>query len=187
MQNKDDFYVAPKDETLKEVAVKTGVSYAKLLKINPHYKDGVPSGAKVTLKIELPEITNSNTEKQEASAKEDKNDKTDLQSSLKETVAEKKPQTVEASFDEEKYQQELAKISSEYSQKEKKLAESFKKSKYKTEEELVGQKIQESSIAEQERKNYGREFLSQKESLKNDYDEKTKKLAQTLGIANKKI
>lgn len=186
---KDKFYVAPKDETLKDVAVKTGISYAKLLIYNPHYKNGVPNGAKVVLEIVHPGQKDDASQDQEETKKEENknnDDKNSLKTDDQKEAVEVTPKE-EASYTKEDYQKDLAKINSEYSQKEKKLAESFKKSKGKTEEDFAKQKIHASSIAQQERARQGREFFVQRENLKSEYDEKTLKLAQKLGQLNKKI
>lgn len=186
MQIKNEFYVATQKETLKDIAVKTGADYDELLKFNPNYKNGVPVGAKVVLKIDFPE-EQSETKKEEASKKEDNVDKNNSETTSNKTASEKNTQQSDSSFDKEKYQQDLINLNLQYSQKEKKLAESFKKSRNKSEKDFVEQKITDSSIAKHERAKQGEEFLLKKEKLGSEYNEKIQKLMQSFDKTNKKI
>lgn len=192
---KDSYYVASMDETLKEIAVKTGVGYTRLLKYNPQYSGGVPKGAKVILfldKIDTQESENKETEKKQENIKTEDTKTENKKTEDKNTVSQNKQQSVAkeekpSTVDIEKYEADMRELENSFSASQKKLADSLGKTRNKSEHDFVRQKIDASSIAENERDEQTREFSAKREALKSEYDEKMLKLSKTLeAIKNKK-
>ncbi len=197
---KDKYYVAYKNETLKEIALKTGVGYTRLLTYNPQYSGGVPKGAKVILfldKIDEQESENKETEKKQENKKTEETKTEEVKTDNKVTedknaVSQNKQETVlneekSSEADAEKIEADMRELESSFSASQKKLADSLKKTRNKSEHDFVRQKIDSSSIAENERNRQAREFFAQKKALEDEYNEKTLKLGKALeAIKNKK-
>lgn len=192
---KDNYYVAYEDETLKEIAVKTGVGYTRLLTYNPQYSGGVPKGAKVILfldKIGEQESENKETEKKQENKKTEQTKTENKKTEDKNVVSQNKQQSVlseekSSEADAEKIEADMRELESSFSASQKKLADSLKKTRNKSEHDFVRQKIDSSSIAENERNRQAREFFAQKKALEDEYNEKTLKLGKALeAIKNKK-
>ncbi len=180
---KTDYYVAYNGESLKEIAVKTNVGYTRLLKYNPQYADGVPKGASVILSLEEPETQTGASEKKQEEEKTPQKETSQKENTVQSKQENSKKE--DDSANEEKYKAELEEAKSSFTEKQKKLAESIKKSREKRESNFAAQKIDASSIAQNDREKTAREAFAQRETLNKEFNEKALKLTKALEAIKK--
>lgn len=185
------FYTSPGGETLRDIADKTGMDYDQLVKNNPIHKTGrIKKGTRIILSVA--KVLDEKADQEEAKRQESQQKQQQAEQQKQQKKQEKKQDyTLALRRAEEDFHSNKASADADYQYKRQKLSQTLKKNRIGLESELAAQKIDASSIAENERSALAQTAAQEDAALARGYEEKIQKLKTKLSRAaadaNRKI
>lgn len=181
------FYTSPGGETLRDIADKTGMDYDQLVKNNPIHKTGrIKKGTRIILSVA--KVLDEKADQEEAKRQESQQKQ---QQAEQQKQQKKQDYTLALRRAEEDFRSNKASADADYQYKRQKLSQTLKKNRIGLESELAAQKIDASSIAENERSALAQTTAQEDAALTRGYEEKIQKLKTKLSRAaadaNRKI
>ena len=197
---KERRYVAEGGETLKDVAEKTGVDYASIVRMNRAFiHTKLRKGAHVLLEIipdeeeePAPKETDASAEKkaEEEKKKAEKEAQKEAEAARKKAAQRQEAQAAIQAAETE-YRQESAYTQADHTNKINRLTEQMRSNRNRLEGDLAGRRIADSSIAENERNKLQKQEADERESIdlqtSHKLDQLARKLEKTKNTQQRKI